>query len=142
MTKRSGSLRVNGYVHILLVEDPTGINDGIFGCALCLTVDEDHAAGFHSSTDTEDRVDKEVVLEMVLGGDETRSESPSVLRDTAAGSEEGEAEEQGGTKVSFEIEFQFRSILLEKLIGAVFEAAARKMISAFEERAAQLALPL
>ena len=50
-----------------------------------------------------------------------------------------EAEEQGGTKVSFEIEFQFRSILLEKLIGAVFEAAARKMISAFKKRADQLA---
>ena len=50
-----------------------------------------------------------------------------------------ETDEQGGTRVSFEIEFEFRSILLENLIGAVFEAAARKMISAFETRAAQLA---
>ena len=49
-----------------------------------------------------------------------------------------EADEQGGTIVSFEIEFEFRSILLENLIGAVFEAAARKMISAFEARAARL----
>ena len=50
-----------------------------------------------------------------------------------------ETDEQGGTRVSFEMEFEFRSILLENLIGAVFEAAARKMISAFETRATQLA---
>ncbi len=46
-------------------------------------------------------------------------------------------ESNGGSIVSFQIEFEFRSILLEKLIGAVFEAATRKMISAFEERASQ-----
>lgn len=49
------------------------------------------------------------------------------------------SDENGGTTVSFDIEFEFRSVLLEKLIGAVFESAARKMISAFEERATQLA---
>ena len=41
----------------------------------------------------------------------------------------------GGTMISFEIEFEFRSFLLEKVIGAVFESAAHKMISAFEKRA-------
>ena len=46
-------------------------------------------------------------------------------------------ESNGGSIVSFQIEFEFRSILLEKLIGAVFEAATSKMISAFEERASQ-----
>jgi coenzyme Q-binding protein COQ10 len=44
----------------------------------------------------------------------------------------------GRTKVSFEIEFEFRSFLLEKLIGAIFESAAHKMISAFERRAADI----
>ena len=44
----------------------------------------------------------------------------------------------GCTKVSFEIEFEFRSLLLEKLIGAVFESAAHKMISSFEKRAADI----
>ncbi len=41
----------------------------------------------------------------------------------------------GGSMISFEIEFEFRSFLLEKVIGAVFESAAHKMISAFEKRA-------
>lgn len=44
----------------------------------------------------------------------------------------------GRTEVSFDIEFEFRSFLLEKLIGAVFESAAHKMISAFETRAAAI----
>lgn len=44
----------------------------------------------------------------------------------------------GGTTVSFEIEFEFRSFLLEKVIGAIFESAAHKMISAFEKRAADI----
>lgn len=44
----------------------------------------------------------------------------------------------GGTTVSFEIEFEFRSFLLEKIIGAIFESAAHKMISAFEKRAADI----
>lgn len=42
------------------------------------------------------------------------------------------------TLVDFEISFEFRSILLEKLIGAIFERAARKMVAAFEDRAATL----
>lgn len=47
-------------------------------------------------------------------------------------------ERDGGTTVSFEIEFEFRSVLFQKLIGTVFDLATRQMISAFEERAAQL----
>ena len=47
-------------------------------------------------------------------------------------------ETNGGTTISFEIEFEFRSVLLQKLIGAVFESAAHKMISAFEKRVSQL----
>ncbi len=37
--------------------------------------------------------------------------------------------------VHFEIEFEFKSVLLETMMGVVFETAARKMISAFEKRA-------
>lgn len=44
----------------------------------------------------------------------------------------------GGTDVSFSIEFQFRSFLLEKVIGTVFESAAHKMIAAFEQRASDV----
>jgi coenzyme Q-binding protein COQ10 len=44
----------------------------------------------------------------------------------------------GRTTVSFEIEFEFRSFLLEKVIGAVFESAVHKMIFAFEKRAADI----
>lgn len=44
----------------------------------------------------------------------------------------------GGTTISFEIEFEFRSFILEKVIGTIFESAAHKMISAFEKRAADI----
>ena len=40
--------------------------------------------------------------------------------------------------VNFKIAFEFRSVLLESMMGAVFEAAAHKMIAAFERRAAAL----
>lgn len=41
----------------------------------------------------------------------------------------------GVTIVDFSIEFEFRSMLLDNFMGAVFESAAHKMIAAFEERA-------
>ena len=40
--------------------------------------------------------------------------------------------------VDFAISFEFKSFLLEKLIGAVFDRAARSMVEAFEKRAAVL----
>ena len=40
--------------------------------------------------------------------------------------------------VHFQIEFEFKSVLLETMMGMVFEAAAQKMISAFEKRAGSL----
>lgn len=42
---------------------------------------------------------------------------------------------QGGTNVEFEIRFAFRSILLQTMIGAVFNEAARMMVRSFEKRA-------
>jgi len=40
--------------------------------------------------------------------------------------------------VNFEIAFEFKSVLMESMMGAVFEAATHKMIAAFEERADSL----
>lgn len=40
-----------------------------------------------------------------------------------------------GTNITFTIDFKFRSKLLDSMIGFVFEAAMRKMVSAFEKRA-------
>ena len=41
-------------------------------------------------------------------------------------------------EVEFFIEFEFNSIFLTKMIGAIFEKAAEKMIEAFEKRAAEI----
>ncbi len=44
----------------------------------------------------------------------------------------------GGTKLSFVVDFAFRSRLFESLAGAMFDRALRRMTGAFEERAAAL----
>lgn len=46
--------------------------------------------------------------------------------------------EGGGTVVDFCVEFEFRSKMFERLAGTVFHEAFRRMVSAFERRAAQL----
>jgi coenzyme Q-binding protein COQ10 len=45
--------------------------------------------------------------------------------------------ENGECEVEFFIEFEFNSIFLTKMIGTIFEKAAQKMMTAFEERARQ-----
>ena len=45
---------------------------------------------------------------------------------------------EGGTLIDFYIDFEFRSRLLQSLIGALFNEAVRAMISAFEKRAKAL----
>ena len=45
---------------------------------------------------------------------------------------------QGGTLVDFVVDFAFKSRLFEMLAGQVFDKALRKMIGAFEARAAVL----
>ncbi|RYD60494.1 MAG: type II toxin-antitoxin system RatA family toxin [Sphingomonadales bacterium] len=45
---------------------------------------------------------------------------------------------QGGTFVDFCVDFAFKSRMFEMLAGQVFDRALRKMIGAFEERAAKL----
>ena len=44
----------------------------------------------------------------------------------------------GGTEIDFFVDFEFRSKLLQTLIGALFNEAVRLMVSAFEKRARQL----
>lgn len=44
----------------------------------------------------------------------------------------------GGTQIDFLLDFQFRSRMLDKLIGALFDRAAKKMVAAFTARAAEL----
>ncbi|MDX3900063.1 MAG: type II toxin-antitoxin system RatA family toxin [Sphingobium sp.] len=48
---------------------------------------------------------------------------------------------QGGTLVDFEVEFEFKNRLFEMLAGQMFDKALRKMIGAFETRAAALYSP-
>jgi coenzyme Q-binding protein COQ10 len=42
------------------------------------------------------------------------------------------------TEVEFYLEFEFRSKLLQSIIGMLFEEAVRRMVAAFEARAVQL----
>lgn len=49
-----------------------------------------------------------------------------------------EAAADGGTDIDFFVDFEFRSKLLQKLIGALFNEAVRLMVAAFEKRARQL----
>lgn len=43
-----------------------------------------------------------------------------------------------GTEIEFYVDFEFRSKLLQSLIGALFNEAFRRMVAAFEARAAEL----
>ena len=47
-------------------------------------------------------------------------------------------DKKNSVEVEFFIDFEFQSIILEKMIGAVFIKATGKMINAFEKRAAEL----
>ena len=46
--------------------------------------------------------------------------------------------EKNGSNIRFFIDFQFKSSLLELVLGAFFEKACKKMVSAFENRAHEL----
>jgi coenzyme Q-binding protein COQ10 len=47
-------------------------------------------------------------------------------------------EPDGGCIIDFHVEFEFRSRLLQGIIGLFFHEAVRRMVRAFETRAAQL----
>jgi coenzyme Q-binding protein COQ10 len=44
----------------------------------------------------------------------------------------------GGCLIDFYVDFEFRSRMLQKLMGVVFNEAVRRMVHAFEERAGKL----
>jgi coenzyme Q-binding protein COQ10 len=44
----------------------------------------------------------------------------------------------GHCRIDFHLEFEFSSVLLQKLIGVLFHEAVRRMVSAFEIRASAL----
>jgi len=44
----------------------------------------------------------------------------------------------GGCLVDFYVDFEFRSHLLQSVIGALFNEAVKRMVSAFEKRAKDL----
>tara|TARA_R110000796_G_scaffold35454_8_gene91061 strand:- start:14003 stop:14458 length:456 start_codon:yes stop_codon:yes gene_type:complete len=46
--------------------------------------------------------------------------------------------DQGGCKVSFFVDFEFRNIVLQKIIGVVFNEAMQRVVRAFEKRAQAL----
>lgn len=43
-----------------------------------------------------------------------------------------------GCEIDFYLEFEFRSAVLQKIIGVLFEEAVRRMVAAFETRAVDL----
>lgn len=45
---------------------------------------------------------------------------------------------EGGCHVEFFVDFEFRNVILQKLIGVVFHEAMTRIVRAFEERARQL----
>src|SRR6185437_11875909 len=45
---------------------------------------------------------------------------------------------EGGCRIDFFVDFEFRSRVLQTLIGALFNEAVRRMVAAFESRARQL----
>ena len=46
--------------------------------------------------------------------------------------------ENGGCLVDFYVDFEFRSVVLQKLIGVLFNEAVRRMVDAFDARARDL----
>jgi len=43
-----------------------------------------------------------------------------------------------GCELHFAVDFEFRNVILQKLIGVVFDTAMRRIVRAFEDRAAAL----
>ena len=50
----------------------------------------------------------------------------------------GFAEAPGGCLVDFQVDFEFRNIILQRLIGLMFNEAMSRVVRAFERRAAEL----
>lgn len=48
------------------------------------------------------------------------------------------ADAEGGCEVNFYVDFEFKNVVLQKLIGVVFNEAMHRIVAAFEKRAAEL----
>ena len=48
----------------------------------------------------------------------------------------------GQCQIDFHLEFEFSSVMLQKLIGVLFHEAVRRMVAAFEARAYQIYTPI
>ncbi len=48
----------------------------------------------------------------------------------------------GGCEIDFFVDFEFRSRLLQRIIGVLFNEAVRRMVDAFESRAATIYEPV
>jgi coenzyme Q-binding protein COQ10 len=46
--------------------------------------------------------------------------------------------EEGGCEVEFFVDFEFKNAILQSIIGVMFNEAMRRVVSAFEKRAAEL----
>lgn len=51
-------------------------------------------------------------------------------------------EAEGGCIVDFDVSFEFKSAILQKVIGALFGEAVRRMVAAFEARARDICEPI
>ena len=45
---------------------------------------------------------------------------------------------EGGCEVAFFVDFEFRNVVLQGIIGVVFNEAMQRIVRAFERRAAEL----
>ncbi len=45
---------------------------------------------------------------------------------------------EGGCDMKFHVDFEFKNAILQKVIGVVFDQAMRRVVRAFDERAAEL----
>ena len=52
------------------------------------------------------------------------------------------ATQNGQCQIDFHLEFEFSSVMLQKLIGVLFHEAVRRMVAAFEARAYQIYTPI
>ena len=101
------------------------------------------------------RTDQEVVADLVIGFKMIRErftsrvklDRPNLRIDVAY--TEGpfrylnnhwvfEALPDGATRLDFFVDFEFRSVMLQKIIGVLFNEAVRRMVAAFEARAKAL----
>lgn len=46
--------------------------------------------------------------------------------------------EQGGSTLHFEVDFEFKNKIFQKMVGGLFTEAVHRMVTSFEDRAAEL----